>query len=66
MAAADQVLATLLLGGRVKHRVKRNWIRMYNKEGSVLRVETVINQPDSSRSVGVCAVREGTSWPGCP
>ena len=26
--------------------MKRNWIKMYNKEGSVLRVETVINQPD--------------------
>jgi hypothetical protein len=35
-----------LPGRRVKHRMKRNWIKMYNKEGSVLRVETVINQPD--------------------
>jgi nucleotide-binding universal stress UspA family protein len=34
---------------RVKHRMKRNWIKMYNKEGSVLRVETVINQPDEFR-----------------
>src|SRR5207249_2406675 len=33
-------------GRRVKHRRKRNWIKMYNKQGSVLRVETVINQPD--------------------
>ncbi len=35
-----------LPGRRVKHRMKRNWIKMYNKQGSVLRVETVINQPD--------------------
>jgi hypothetical protein len=35
-----------LPGRRVKHRMKRNWIKMYNKEGSALRVETVINQPD--------------------
>ena len=33
-------------GRRVKHRRKRHWIKMYNKQGSVLRVETVINQPD--------------------
>ena len=38
-----------LRGRRVKHRMKRNWIKMYNKEGSVLRVETVINQPDEFR-----------------
>ena len=38
-----------LPGRRVKHRMKRNWIKMYNKEGSVLRVETVINQPDEFR-----------------
>jgi hypothetical protein len=38
-----------LPGRRVKHRMKRNWIRMYNQDGSVLRVETVINQPDEFR-----------------
>lgn len=32
-------------GARIKHRVKRNWIKMYDKHGQVLRVETVINQP---------------------
>jgi hypothetical protein len=32
-------------GARVKHRVGENWIKMYDKFGSVLRVETVINQP---------------------
>jgi len=32
-------------GVRVGHRVKANWIKMYDKHGQVLRVETVINQP---------------------
>jgi hypothetical protein len=30
-------------GVRVGHRLNRNWIKMYDKQGSVLRVETVIN-----------------------
>jgi len=34
-------------GGRVKHWMKNNWIKMYTKFGSVLRVETVINDPYS-------------------
>ncbi|MGB5276175.1 MAG: hypothetical protein WBP02_03265 [Gammaproteobacteria bacterium] len=33
-----------LPGTRVKHRAKMNWIKMYDKAGSVLRVETVINE----------------------
>jgi len=32
-------------GARVKHRVKSNWLKMYDKFGQILRVETVINQP---------------------
>lgn len=32
-------------GIRIKHRVDRNSIKMYNKQGSVLRVETTINEP---------------------
>jgi hypothetical protein len=32
-------------GARVKHRMKDNWIKMYDKFGHVLRVETVINNP---------------------
>jgi hypothetical protein len=32
-------------GVRVGHRLERNWIKMYDKQGSVLRVETVINDP---------------------
>lgn len=33
-------------GVRVKHQMKGNRIKMYNKSGSVLRVETVINSPE--------------------
>lgn len=33
-------------GMRVKHAVNGNSVKMYDKQGSVLRVETTINQPD--------------------
>lgn len=36
-------------GSRIKHRVKQNWIKMYDKSGLVLRVETVINNPEDFR-----------------
>jgi hypothetical protein len=32
-------------GARVRHRMKENGIKMYNKQGSVLRIETTINRP---------------------
>ena len=32
-------------GARIKHRVKNNWLKMYDKFGQVLRLETVINNP---------------------
>lgn len=32
-------------GMRIKHRVEENSIKMYDKQGSVLRVETTINNP---------------------
>ena len=35
-----------LPGRRVKHRMKRNWMKLYDKAGVVLRVETVINDPE--------------------
>jgi hypothetical protein len=34
-----------LPGARIKHRMKQNWLKMYDKFGQVLRVETVINNP---------------------
>ena len=36
-------------GSRIKHRVKKNWMKMYDKAGLVLRVETVINNPEEFR-----------------
>ena len=36
-------------GARIKHRVKENWLKMYDKVGVVLRVETVINSPEEFR-----------------
>ena len=36
-------------GARVKHWVKENWLKMYDKFGLVLRLETVINQPREFR-----------------
>jgi hypothetical protein len=32
-------------GIRIKHQVKGNSVKMYDKQGSVLRVETTVNQP---------------------
>jgi hypothetical protein len=32
-------------GTRIKHRMKTNWLKMYDKFGRILRVETVINSP---------------------
>jgi len=39
------IFKTRLPGARIKHRMKGNWIKMYNKHGCVLRIETVINHP---------------------
>ena len=36
---------TRVEGMRVKHRVGKNWIKMYDKFGLLLRIETVINHP---------------------
>jgi hypothetical protein len=36
-------------GVRLLHRLNRNWIKMYDKQGSVLRIETVINDPRDMR-----------------
>jgi hypothetical protein len=36
-------------GARIKHRVRKNWLKMYDKGGMVLRVEMVINSPEEFR-----------------
>jgi hypothetical protein len=38
-----------LPGARIKHRVKNNWLKMYDKFRRILRIETVINQPREFR-----------------
>ena len=38
-----------LPGARIKHRVGDNWLKMYDKFGRMLRVETVINNPKDFR-----------------
>jgi hypothetical protein len=43
-------------GIRLLHRVNHNWLKIYDKQGSVLRIETVINDP---RDLKVFRTREG-------
>jgi hypothetical protein len=40
----DRDLKDRWYGRRIKHRSKRNWIKMYDKQGLALRVETLLNQ----------------------
>jgi hypothetical protein len=47
-------------GVRLKHRVKKNWIKMYNKGGSILRVETVINHSQDFRIRRLLRPHRGT------
>jgi hypothetical protein len=43
-------------GMRIKHRLNGNWVKMYDKQGSVLRIETVIND---TRDLKVYRSKEG-------
>jgi hypothetical protein len=45
-------------GMRIKHRVNRNSIKMYDKQGSVLRIETTVNDPGD---IKVYRPKEGDS-----
>jgi hypothetical protein len=45
-------------GCRVRHRVKANWIKMYDKS-SVLRIETTINKPRDFRILRVLKDKRG-------
>jgi hypothetical protein len=51
-------------GARIKHQMKANWIKMYDKQGRVLRIETVINQPREFRvrRKGMRKGREVMDW----
>src|SRR5262245_10313697 len=51
-------------GRRIKHRMKGNWLKMYDKFGLLLRVETVINQPGEFKVYRECPHRDGTTSTG--
>jgi hypothetical protein len=48
-------------GACIKHFMKRNWLKMYDKLGLLLRVETVINQPGEFKVLRDCQHRDGTT-----
>jgi hypothetical protein len=48
-------------GTRIKHRMKTNWLKMYDKFGRILRVETVINSPKEFWVYRTQYHRDGTS-----
>ncbi len=45
----DRFIGGRLPGRRVKHRMKQNWLKLYDKAGLIVRVETVINAPEEFR-----------------
>jgi hypothetical protein len=51
-------------GACLKHFMKRNWLKMYDKLGLLLRVETVINQPGEFKVLRACQHRDGTTTTG--
>ena len=53
------------LGTRLKHRMTRNWLKMYDKFGLILRVETVINRPKEFWVYRTRYHRDGTTSQGC-
>jgi hypothetical protein len=55
-AEVNTDLAQRAEGVRIKHRVNTNSIKMYDKQGSVLRVETTLNKP---RDMKVYRPKEG-------
>ncbi|MBV8676167.1 MAG: hypothetical protein JO355_03245, partial [Planctomycetaceae bacterium] len=48
-------------GTRIKHRMTTNWLKMDDKFGVILRVETVINSPKEFRVFRTQPHRDGTS-----
>jgi hypothetical protein len=47
-------------GACIKHFMNRNWLKMYDKLGLLLRVETVINQPGEFKVLRECQHRDGS------
>jgi len=48
-------------GTRIKHRMKSDWLKMYDKFARILRVETVINSPKEFWVYRTQPHRDGTS-----
>lgn len=46
-------------GACIKHFMRNNWLKMYDKLGLMLRVETVINQPGDFKVFRECHHRDG-------
>jgi hypothetical protein len=59
-----EVKTDRLLGTRIKHRMTRNWLKMYDKFGHILRVETVINRPKEFSVFRTRHHRDGTTSQG--
>jgi hypothetical protein len=59
-----EVKTDRLLGTRIKHRMTRNWLKMYNKFGQILRVETVINRPQEFSVFRTRRHRDGSTSQG--
>jgi DNA-binding PadR family transcriptional regulator len=49
-------------GVRVKHRVEENSLKMYDKQGNVLRIETTINDPRRFKVRRVVTRKGQTGW----
>ena len=56
-----EVKTDRLLGTRIKHRMTSNWLKMYDKFGLILRVETVINRPKEFSVYRTRYHRDGTT-----
>ena len=52
-------------GARTKHCMKANWLKLYDKFGLILRVETVSNQPGEFKVYRECWHRDGKVSLGC-
>lgn len=59
-----EVKTDRLVGTRLKHRMTRNWLKLYDKFGLILRVETVINRPREFSVHRTRRHRDGTTSQG--
>jgi hypothetical protein len=51
-------------GASIKHFMKKNWLKMYDKLGLMLRVETVINQAEEFKVLRKCQHHDGSATTG--